>query len=212
MAKRKYNAFLEFVFSVTHRSRGSEIHSSRFLIYVGYFIFFFLLCSLTMPWSAVQIQRLAIERQLLDKYFPGRVNWISPLHSTKVEVRMETNNGKKYTLRVYVADDFPNSCPKVVVTSPPRLLQKNGQPLLEASSDFHTLAAVDGFTTICHFYPLHWNAQNTLYQVFMKGRLWLEAYEGHLQTGNTLDVYLPEQVNQLEQLIDFLVISTLARQ
>lgn len=165
-----------------------------------------------MPWSGVQIQRLTIERQLLDKYFPGRVTWISPLHSTKVEVRMETNNGKKYTLRVYVPDDFPNSCPKLVVVSPPKLLQKNGQPLLEVSDVFHTLTAVDGHTTICHFYPPYWNAQNTLYQVFMKGRLWLEAYQGHLETGQTLAVYLPEQVNELEQLIGFLAIARLAQQ
>lgn len=157
-----------------------------------------------MPWSEVQIHRLTIERQLLDKYFPGRVTWISPLHSTKVEVKLVTNNGKNYVLRVDLPADFPNSCPNVVVVSPPVLLQKNGQPLPENSSAFHTLNHEGGCIAICHFYPPDWNAENTLFQVFMKGRLWLEAYQGHLETGQTLDVYLPEQVNHLVQLLDLL--------
>lgn len=157
-----------------------------------------------MSWSPAQIKRLGIEKQLLDKYFPGRITWISPLNSTKVEVKLEANNGKSYTLRIYIPADFPNSCPKVVVVSPPKLFQKNGRELPQDSSAFHTLTGIDGHIAICHFYPPHWNAQNTLYQVFMKGRLWIEAYEGHLATGEALNVYLPEQVNPLTQMIDLL--------
>ena len=157
-----------------------------------------------MPWSPDQIRRLAIERQILDSYFPGRVTWISPHHSAKVEVKLQTNNDKNYALRVYLPGDFPNSCPIVVVASPASLVQRNGQPLPENSSSFHTLGDVDGHIAICHFYPPLWNTQNTLFQVFLKGRLWIEAYEGHLATGQTLDVFLPEQVNPLAAMIGFI--------
>jgi hypothetical protein len=161
-------------------------------------------------WSPSQIYRLKIERDLLDKYFPERVTWISPRHSTKVEVKFETNNNKSYALRINLHEDFPNSCPKLTIVSPKNLLRKNGQPLPENDSEFHTLGAEDGCISICHFYPLHWNAQDTLYEVFMKGRLWLEAYEGHLNSGQPISDYLPEQVDALVPLIDLLTLSILA--
>ena len=63
--------------------------------------------------------------------------------------------------------------------------------------------------SICHFYPLHWNAQDTLYEVFMKGRLWIEAYEGHLNSGQPINNYLPEQVDAMVPLIDLLTLSLL---
>ncbi len=161
-------------------------------------------------WSPTQIYRLKIERDVLDKYFPNRVTWISPRQSTKVEVKLETNKNNSYTLRIGLPEDFPNSCPKLTIVSPKNLRQKNGQPLPENSSEFHTLGAEGGCISICHFYPLRWNAQDTMYEVFMKGRLWLEAYEGHLNTGEPLNVYLPEQVSPLEPLIDLLTLSVLA--
>ena len=160
-------------------------------------------------WSRSQIYRLNIERDLLQKYFPDRISWICPGGSTKVELKVDTNNNKKYVLRIDVPGDFPNSCPKLTIMSPKNLRLKNGQPLPENSSAFHTLGAEDGCISICHFYPLHWNAQDTLYEVFMKGRFWLEAYEAHLNTGEPINVYLPEQVDALVPLIDLLTLSML---
>ena len=157
-----------------------------------------------MSWSPAQIQRLAIERNILDKYFPNRVTWISPTTDTKVEVSMQTNNGRKYKLRIELSEDFPNSCPKLNIVSPTNLKQKNGQLLPENDSTFHTLERTNGCIAICHFYPPLWNAQDTLYEVFMKGRLWLEAYEVHRKSGKTLDEYLPEQVHGMDVLIDLL--------
>ena len=161
-------------------------------------------------WSGSQISRLSLERDLLDKYFPNRVTWTAPRGSTKVELKLETNENKPYILRIDIPPDFPNSCPPLTVISPTNLRQKNGLPLPENDSEFHTLAAKDGCISICHFYPLHWNAQDTLYEVFMKGRLWLEAYEGHLKSGQPISVYLPEQVNPLIPLLDLLTLSALA--
>ena len=160
-------------------------------------------------WTPAQVYRLKIERDLLEKYFPGRVTWSTCRGATTVEVKLDTNNNHKYTLRIEVPDDIPNSCPKLWIVSPKNLRQRNGEPLPENSSQFHTLAVKDGCMSICHFYPLHWNAQDTLYEVFMKGRLWIEAYEGHLNSGQPINNYLPEQVDAMVPLIDLLTLSLL---
>ena len=147
-----------------------------------------------MVWTRVQRDRLAIEKEKLEQYFRLGVTWIDPQGETKVQVLLKSNADREYKLRIYIPPDFPNSCPALVVVSPPKLLLKNGKWLPEMSYPFHTLQDTDGFHRICHFYPPDWTPDITLYQVFMKGRLWIEAYEAHLETGEDMDVYLGEQV------------------
>ncbi|CAB3997128.1 Hypothetical predicted protein [Paramuricea clavata] len=146
-----------------------------------------------MVWSLTQRERLAIEKSTLEKYFLLGVTWIDPQHETKVEVLLKSNSDKEYKLRVYIPTDFPNSCPALVVVSPPELFLMDGLRLPEISDSFHTLEDTDGFHRICHFYPPDWTPDITLYQVFMKGRLWIEAYEAHFDTGEDMDVFLGEQ-------------------
>jgi len=145
-----------------------------------------------MAWSASQQQRLGFEKDLLEKYFRNRVTWIDPAGDTKVEVRVTCSNDKQYTLRVYLPADFPNSVPEMIVktSSMSRLMRRDGNEL-EGTMD-HTYGIKDGCTQICHFRPNLWRGDNTLYQVFMKGLIWLEAYEAHLRTGSTLSRYLTE--------------------
>ena len=61
-----------------------------------------------------------------------------------------------------------------------------------SQGDNHTGYNIDGYSGICHFRPNLWRANNTLYQVFMKGLIWLEAYQSHLRTGQPLSKYLSE--------------------
>ena len=49
------------------------------------------------------------------------------------------------------------------------------------------LPSKDGYTQICPFLPRSWKGDTTLFDIIMKGRTWLEAYEIHLQTGDSLD-------------------------
>lgn len=135
-------------------------------------------------------RRLVKERKELQKHFPGKVRWIDPASKTKVEVDMVSNNNRNYILRLHLPDDFPNSCPALAVVSPERIYRRNGEALPENSEEFHTLASHEGFPTICHYHPLDWHNGYWLHQVFVKGRIWIEAYEGHLDTGENLDYYL----------------------
>ena len=146
-----------------------------------------------MPWSATQQKRLGFEKNILEKYFGNRVSWINPTGDTKVEVRVTTTNDKQYTLRVYLPGDFPNSCPQMIVSNPSSCLRaKDGSLLSGTSGNNHTLRSIDGCTQICHFNSSLWKDNNTLYQVVMKGLIWLEGYEAHLRTGQPLNKYLQE--------------------
>ena len=58
------------------------------------------------------------------------------------------------------------------------------------AADKYTLGYRDGFLRICHDRQTRWTDRSWLYEVTMKGRLWLEAYEGHLRTGKHLNTFL----------------------
>lgn len=145
-----------------------------------------------MPWSASQRQRLGFEKDLLEKYFGNRVTWIDPTGDTKTEVRVTCSNDRQYTLRVYLPADFPNSVPDMIVKTPSmcELKRRDGSALV--GSPDHVYGSRDGCTKICHFRPNLWRCDNTLYQVVMKGLIWLEAYQAHLRTGSNLSTYLCE--------------------
>ncbi|XP_028405197.1 uncharacterized protein LOC114527689 [Dendronephthya gigantea] len=137
-----------------------------------------------MPWSEAQRNRLAAEKSVLDHFFPGSVKWIDPTGDTKVEINLKTNNDNEYTLRVYIGD-FPNSIPDMVVISSPK-------PMPDWGFLAHTLGKRDGYLQICHYHPSQWTDRSSLYEVIMKGRVWLEAYEGHLRTGKPMSYFLRE--------------------
>ena len=98
-----------------------------------------------MVWTPLQQDRLAIEKQTLEKYFRLGITWIDPHNETKVEAVLKSNSDYVYVLRIYIPADFPNSCPVLVVVQPKTLLLRNGTRLPEASYTFHTLPDNDGF-------------------------------------------------------------------
>ena len=140
-----------------------------------------------MSWHPTQQHRLAVEKEILERYFRGKVQWIDPTIAgrTRIEIEMTTNSNQIYRLRAYVPSDYPNSLPSLVVASSPRRIPNWGN-----SDSMHTLGTIDGCVKICHYYGPRWNPEHTFYEIFVKGRVWLEAYEGHLQTGHNLDHYL----------------------
>lgn len=101
-----------------------------------------------------------------------------------------TNSKKLYTLRVDL-DQFPESIPKVFVTQ--MLKSKSGNDLNGPSHEMHTLSSEHGFTRICHYGNSSWRPDVALNKVYLKCRVWLEAYEAHLKTGDNLCDYLGTQ-------------------
>ncbi|KAK3745624.1 hypothetical protein QZH41_002256 [Actinostola sp. cb2023] len=152
-----------------------------------------------MSWTASQNRRLDQEEKILNDYFPNNVKWINRKDDTdmKVEVKMTTNSNKSYTLRVYIPPDYPNSCPALLVSNPSSPLKDIQGNELQCGTDNHSYGTKYGLTTICHFVPHMWSNEYTLYQVFMKGRIWLEAYEIYLRTGKPMKTYLREMPSNL---------------
>ena len=118
-----------------------------------------------MVWTTEQRQRLAVEKDILDKYFPGKVKWVDLTGNTKVDVTMITNSNQAYCLTCLRA--FPNSLPIMAVKSSPQPM-----PKWRGSSANHPLGHNrEGFLVIYHYRSENWNGEHTFYEIFMKGRL-----------------------------------------
>ena len=140
-----------------------------------------------MGWTSGQRQRLGVEKSILKKHFSSCVTWISPRRNSKIDVFVKCNSGTQHTLRVYIPHDFPNSCPNVVFKEPESRISDFQD---QRSSHTYPLRNHEGYLRIRHCDERDWTCENTLYQVLVKGLLWLEAYEGHLRTGNSIDSFL----------------------
>ena len=110
--------------------------------------------------------------------------------SPYLKIAAVTNSKKVYTLRINL-ESFPESMPKVFVTQ--MLKTKDGRDMDSPSHEMHTLSSEYGFTRICHYGNTSWKPEVTLNKVYLKCRVWLEAYEAHLQTGIALSDYLNSQ-------------------
>lgn len=138
-------------------------------------------------------ERLAMEKKVLEKYFPRKFNFVDIDYSWGyLEVGLKTQSGTAYKLRIEAAADYPSSKPSVYVSYPASLTDYYGSLMISSSVSMHTLTAKNGMTQICHTWDANWNPNRSFFQVIMKARIWLEAYEGHKQTGKPIDHYLNE--------------------
>lgn len=142
-------------------------------------------------WSSDQRQRLTAESRILRKYFPS-VRWINPddPDSVRVEIELRTNSGERYLFWVVVPFDYPSSQPHLLVADP-FPLDSHGWDLLATNGAMHTLCPLNDYrdyVRICHYRG--WDPNKTIYLAVAKGRLWLEAYEQHLDTHMPIDRYL----------------------
>jgi len=104
-------------------------------------------------------------------------------------VGQQTNSEKVYTIKIDLSK-FPEEVPDAFITNPKPLKTYTGEAMLTASHIMHTLPGIDGCTKVCHYGPQHWHPNVSLYKVIVKIRIWLEAYETHLKTGEPLSNYL----------------------
>jgi len=141
--------------------------------------------------QTVQDRRVAFEVQTLAQYFP-RFAWYQWRGSLFTEGPLTTNHGSTFGIRVVLPVDFPNAMPEALITHPKPLFDAYGEELasLRESAAMHLLTPHDGMPSICHYPAWTWGPHRTVYQVLVKARLWLEAYEHHLRHGTPLDAWL----------------------
>ena len=130
-----------------------------------------------------------MEKNILDNYFPSCITWISPACNVNAQIDafIKCNSGTQYTLRVYIPHDFPNSCPNVVFKEPESRIPTDFQD--KHSSHAYT-RNYEGYLLIRLYDKGEWTSDFTLYQVLMKGHLWLEGYEVYLRTGCPIDNFV----------------------
>lgn len=141
----------------------------------------------------MKASRFRTEVDILQQSLPPNMFKFFDMDTDKPYLKMVaiTNSKNMYTIRVDL-DQFPESIPKVFVTK--MLKSKFGDDLDRPSHEMHTLASEHGYTRICHYGSTSWGPNVTLNKVYLKSRVWLEAYEAHLQTGDDICDYLGTQV------------------
>ena len=136
-------------------------------------------------------QRLQHERAILERYFPNKYKFENLNSSNEfLDVGVKTQSGKVYRLNIRLRPDYPNSLPEVYIVFPLPLRKHDGSILNGVSHEFHTLGNDGDKIKICHYIPEKWNPNHSLYRIILKGRIWLEAYEGHLETGKPIKAYV----------------------
>ena len=135
--------------------------------------------------------RRKIEKTLLSRFFPD-----FRFDGEAVRGTMICNSGRQYQLTVSLGQ-FPIGPPSVMVVVP-TLRNASGKILGEggASSGMHHLGRdASGALRLCLASRRKHDPRDTLYKSLLKSRLWLEAYEAHLRTGNPIDELLAHEKN-----------------
>ena len=104
---------------------------------------------------------------------------------------LTSNQDKTYKI-VMLLDSYPESPPPAYALEP-LLMQREGSTLatLGASQKMHTLAPdLHGNPQLCLYHDRAWSTSVTLLTMVLKARIWLEAYESYLYTGEPLDAVL----------------------
>ena len=104
-------------------------------------------------------ERLQDEQVVLEGYFyPKKYPILHKNDEPCFEHEVVLNGDRKYKLRVYVNEGYPDMLPDLVVCESPEPM-----PLWGASHDTHTWQPKHGFLHICHW---HWAAWTREYMVF----------------------------------------------
>lgn len=136
------------------------------------------------------IFRIRLEKQIMSKHLPQFRLYRSGADRCFIGTQTTTVNNRKYKLRLNIPTHYPDQKPLLYVISPVTLYQYKNLNTVNSvglSHSFHTLSnGPNGCVQICHSNNSSWNASKTCVGVFMKGILWLEAYETHLTTGESI--------------------------
>lgn len=135
-------------------------------------------------------KRKKIEETILEKFFPRKFQFNNVDQPDEcLNVGIKTQSGKVYQIKIELKG-YPLLKPDAYIIYPESLKDYSGKPLTTVSHQLHLLLPKNGAPQICHYKPVAWNQNITLYKVILKCRVWLEAYEGHLQAGKPIDDFL----------------------
>lgn len=142
-------------------------------------------------WTTEQRQRIALEHEILQREGFSQFSVYCYRSTDTYEASGVTysNSGRPYNLAIPIPSGFPYQRPPMYLTAPFPLYMADGTRVssLGVSHNMHTLSpSSDGYVQLCHWRDARWHSNIVLQKVFLKGLLWIEAYEQHLATGRPL--------------------------
>ena len=142
-------------------------------------------------WSPDQRQRLKLEHAVLrqEGFSQFSVYWYRDTDTYEASGTTPSTSGCRYRLYLPIPSGFPCQRPPMYLTHPYPLYTADGRRLssLGTSHQMHTLTpSSSGWVQVCHWRDDRWHAGILLQKVFLKGLLWIEAYEQHVRTGRPL--------------------------
>jgi hypothetical protein len=143
-----------------------------------------------VTWTAEQRNRMSLEHQILQRegFTQFSVHYKSDDDSYYAAGYATSSSGRRYFLYSPLPSGFPRARPPLYLTDPAPLLTADGSSVvaLGVSHAMHTLTPSGNMIQICHWRDDRWHSNIVLQKVFLKGLLWIEAYEQHLATGRPL--------------------------
>lgn len=139
-------------------------------------------------WTGDQQQRLLLEHRILQQegFSQFSVYRHEATDSYSASGTTSSNSGRRYTLYIPIPAGFPFQRPPMYLTDPLPLYAADGRRVssFEVSHEMHTLTPLaNGAVQLCHWRDNRWHSNILLQKVFLKGIIWIEAYEQHLATG-----------------------------
>jgi hypothetical protein len=142
-------------------------------------------------WTVQQRERLILEHRILQQegFSQFSVYRHDATDTYSASGTTSSNSGRRYSLYIPIPSGFPVQRPSMYLTEPFPLYMADGTRVssLGVSHQMHTLAPPsNGTVQICHWRDNRWHSNILLQKVFLKGLIWIEAYEQHLATGRPL--------------------------
>lgn len=141
-------------------------------------------------WTDDQHRRMRLEHAFLQNegFTQFSVYWDAATIKYQASGFATSNAGYRYYLYIPIPSGFPIERPPLYLTEPAPLMMRDGRSVvsLGVSHEMHTLTPWSGFVQICHWRDARWHSGILLQKVFLKGLLWIEAYEQSLATGRPL--------------------------
>lgn len=106
----------------------------------------------------------------------------------------KTSSGNLYTIWSPIPGNYPYQRPHIYIHRPNPLWGYANLKTVNSyglSHAMHTLKnGPNGEVQVCHWRSDRWHSGITLNKIMLKVVLWLEAYEQHLSSGNTISEFV----------------------
>lgn len=138
-------------------------------------------------WTQKQSERLALEENLVRKYYSNFTAYDRRGDTYYMGLIREAGYRNEYKIRLNLYASFPDEKPSLYVESPRILRMKEGGTInsLGSTHDWHNYGnGADNPVKIC--FTNDWDSSCTCLLAVHRAWLWVKAFEVHLITGETI--------------------------